>query len=181
MPPPLELGRVTAGLPSLDPSKRFQLDTNIEQHDKQVGLANQVEQRRDGAVRKFRDKDLTDLKAAVGQPMHSASIIEKLSQLNPSLNFKHHPWLNRFQILLKDKYVCAFEDEFSPQFEVYLTHEEEHVKGFGKDARLEVVKVLDGTIRGWVPLLMLLIRKRLIPQAKAENLFGFVLGDIDVE
>jgi hypothetical protein len=176
-----ELGRITAGLPRLDPSKRFQLDKQAAQRDRQIAVDSEAERKRDHAVREYRGKDLTELRVAVGTPLHSSVIIDKLSQLNPSLTFKHHPFLNRFQVILKDKYICAFEDEYSPQFEIYHTHEEEHVKGYGKDARLEKVKVLDSTTRGWVPLLILLIRKRLIPQTKTENLFGFVFGDIDVE
>jgi hypothetical protein len=176
-----ELGRITAGLPRLDPSKRFQLDKQDAQRDRQIAVDSEAERKRDHAVREYRGKDLTELRVAVGTPLHSGVIISRLYELNPALTCKHHPFLNRFQVILKDKYICAFEDELSPQFEIYHTHEEEHVKGYGKDARLEKVKVLDSTTRGWVPLLILLIRKRLIPQTKTENLFGFVFGDIDVE
>lgn len=177
----MQLGRVTAGLPSLDPSKRFETDKRIASVERTKAIHADVEQKRDHAVRKYRGKDLTEIRAAIGTPLHSGTIIDKLSKLNPALRFQHHPFLPRFQVLLKEKYICAFEDNYSPQFEIYHTHEEEHVKGFGKDARLETVKVLDGTTRGWVPLLILLIRKRLIPQTPAETAFGIVLGDIDVE
>lgn len=177
----LETGRVTAGLPSLDPSRRFQHDKHEAQTHKIRSIHAEVEAKRADAVSPDGGRDRTDKQQSVGIPLHSAQIIDKLSRLNPSLSFRHHPFMTRFQIFVRDdkgtngeRYVCAFEDGYSPQFEIFLWHWEEHVFGYGAEAYLENVKVLDETVRGWVTLIDILIKQKLITKAGAEREFPYV-------
>lgn len=170
----LNAGKVTAGVPGLSPSLRFQHDTKIIRKERNEGIALDVDRKRDDAVAPDGDRDRLDLKRCIGRPLHSSKIIERLSRLNPALRFQHHPFLNRFQICLGERYVCAFEDEYSPEFEIMHVHYEEHVEGFGRDAKLVTKAVLDGTTRGWVPLLLLLMKEGLITKAGAEREFGLV-------
>lgn len=165
-------GRVTAGLPALSPSLRFAADKRETKERKIRAIHRQLETSRDDAVKPDGDRDRSDKQASIGTPLHSAKIMARLMRLNPSLIFQHHPFLPRFQVFIKDRFVCAFEDNYSPQFEVLLWHWEEHVKGYGKEAYLEKVKVLDDTVRGWVTLLDILIRQKLITKAGAEREFG---------
>jgi hypothetical protein len=174
-------GRVTAGLPALDSSVRFQAHTEEVQRHKQVSIAAQNETKRAEAVAPDGERDRTDQGACVGIPLQAETIIDRLTQLNPSLLFKKHPILDRFLICIRDsstetgeRYVCSFEGGISPEFDVLLWHYEEQVKGFGKDATLETVKVPDTIVGGWASRLVKLINEKLITRAGAERLFGTI-------
>ena len=163
-----------AGVPAVTPSLRFERDTKIIKREKHIALNNEVDNNRDHAVSPDGDRDRLDLKRSIGRPLHSSKIIERLQRLNPSLRFQHHPFLERFQICLGERYVCAFEDNYSPEFELFHVHYEEHLEGHGFDAKLVTKAVLDDTTRGWVPLLLLLMKEGLITKAGAEREFGLV-------
>jgi hypothetical protein len=174
-------GRVTAGLPALDPSVRFQAHTVEVKQDRDSRIHAELEAKRDAAIAPDGDRDRTDKQACIGIPLQAESIIGRLTQLNPSLIFKKHPILNRFQICVRDsqaengeRYICSFESGVSSEFDILLWHYEEHVKGHGKDARLEKVKVADSTVCGWASRLVKLIDEKLITRAGAERLFGTI-------
>ena len=178
MPEQPEVNRVTAGLPAVDPMKRFQLECRERTREKQRAAIAEAEIKREAAVAPDASfRPTTSWDAQRGLTLHSSELIRRLSILNPSLWFERHPYISSVMAIYVrgeegKKFICGFEAEYSPEFEVRLYHEEETAVGWGDDIHLETVKVCDGTIRGWRTVLSRLIKAGLITQPGAERMFG---------
>ena len=158
--------RVTAGLPSLTPERRFYLTEDILKRVYQQEL--QAESRRndeyaadpgDGA------RTMAEWDAQIGIPLQGERIIGRLRRLNHNLFFersksdgsKYGVYLLKPEAERGLEFICGFEVETNPEFTVIIQDDKGGFKKF---------------IPGWRRLLMRLIRAKLITESGAHRMFG---------
>lgn len=161
-------GRVTAGIPSLDSSRRRDI---TEYHLRQIYQQSlQAEYRGNEEKATSPDGDLsdvTDWEQVVGIPLTGARLATRLHKLNPSLWFEQsnsdpaksavYHLKNDLKGGLTKEFICGYETEWNPEFSLRVVDDEGKAKGI---------------ISGWRRLLAKLIRARLISEPKAFTIFG---------
>lgn len=160
-------GKVTAGVPSLNSSKRRAITES--QLSRIYQRACQAEYQRTEAAATADDggRTTTDWDAQVGIPLVGPRIISRLRKLNSNLWFEvAEADSNKMGVYImrpdmkggrEKQFITGMERELSPEFSVRVTDEQGKFKG---------------EIRGWRTVLMKLIRAGHISEAGAYRLFG---------
>jgi len=160
--PTIEGNRVTQGLPSLSPSKRYTLDHRGATRAYQEALIHDAQDKEAAASAPDADHPTTSLEAQVGRPLTGHEIAARLRKLNGNLIFER-------SLAVPDKmgiyhvhdgrkdFLMGYEYGYSPEFSV------RHVNDKGQFVK---------ETRGWRTVLMRLIRQRLITASGAARLFG---------
>lgn len=161
-------GKITAGIPSLDSTRRTSITEAQLLHIYQRSLQADYRGREEAAIAP--DGMISDTTAwdeIVGIPLTGVRIMARLKKLNPNLWFERanaDASKTGVYILKPDGkggmekvYLCGMESELSPEFSLRITDNEGKAKGI---------------IGGWRRLLMRLIRERIITESRANALFG---------
>lgn len=156
-------GRVSAGLPALDPLSRTLQDYRAEQQAKTRQMVAEAEQKQSALVAPDGDRPTHLMEAQLGRPMTSGEIIKRLKRLNPNLLFERSiadPSIMGIYVAEKNEYgrrhLFGFEFGYSPEYSVRTTDAEGRFR----------------EVRGWRTVLARLIRTRMISKEAAENAFG---------
>jgi hypothetical protein len=159
---PNDKGRVTAGIPSLDSSKRFGITEAALKRYYQNALVTEYKNNELAAVAPDGKRDTTNWDAQVGIPLTSGQIIKRLRKLNSSLWYEVSTadatkmGIYHFRDGVKS-FIVGFEAQTSPEFSVRVVDE----KGkFKKE------------IRGWRTMLQRLVRARFVTEAGVFTQFG---------
>jgi hypothetical protein len=160
--------RVTAGIPSLSPSKRREITEKQLLAIYQKACQNEYRKNEadalaaDGAM-----EDTADWDQVVGIPLEGWRVCARLKKLNSrlwferSINAPDHLGIyilkNDFKGGQEKEFLCGIPAEMAPEFTLRLKNEDGSVKG---------------KIPGWRNTLMKLIRARLITAEAAFKVFG---------
>lgn len=158
--PTIEGNRVTAGLPSLSPQKRYARDYRGVMRDYQEALIHDAQEKEQAASAPDADHPTTLLEAQVGRPFTGQEIAARLLKLNSNLLFERSlaaPDKMGIYLGARKRFLFGFEYGYSPEFSV------RHVDDKGQFVR---------ETRGWRTVLMRLIRQQLISPGGATRLFG---------
>ena len=160
--------RVTAGLPSLSPTKRRAVTEkqlldlyqkacqNEYKHSEEQSLAP------DGAI-----EDRTDWDQVAGIPLEGWRVCARLKKLNHKLWFERannapdhlgiYVLRNDFKGGQEKHFICGIPSEIAPEFTLSLLNEDGTVKG---------------KIPGWRDSLMKLIKSRVVTKEATDRVFG---------
>jgi hypothetical protein len=157
-------GKVTAGIPSLSPAKRFYLTDAALQHIYQQNLvAEAVKNDKWAADPGDGQRTMAEWAAQVGIPLSAERIITRLRRLNNNLVFERsRADESKWGVYLAKhggtlEFLCGFEAATNPEFTVVQQDERGQFKKF---------------IPGWRRILMRLIRAKLISESAANRVFG---------
>jgi hypothetical protein len=160
-------GKVTAGIPSLDSSRRQGITENRLREVYQKACVAEYQRNEEASTADDGDRTTKDWDAQVGIPLVGPRIIGRLKKLNRNLWFEvsaADPAKTGVYILKSDgkggmekQFICGMETELSPEFSVRV------VDDAGK---------FKGEIRGWRTMLMRLIKGGFVQQEAAFRLFG---------
>lgn len=159
--------RVTAGYPSLDGGREYQITEAALQGVYQKALQTEYCQNDANAVADDNGMDVTNAEQMVGIPLVGARIVSRLRRLNGNLWFEHsnadrskmgcYILVPAFGGGMDKKFIAGFETELNPEFTIRVVDSE------GKPKAI---------ISGWRRLLMRLIQKQFITEARAWAVFG---------
>lgn len=158
--------RVTAGLPSLSPERRFNVTEKQLHHEYQRALRREVIHNAAIAAHpEDGSRAMDNAEAQMGIPLQGERIIGRLRRLNSNLYFersiadpsRYGCYLLNPQVEGGKEYLVGFEAELNPEFTVIVNDEKGEFKKF---------------IPGWRRVLMRLIRARVITEARANAMFG---------
>jgi hypothetical protein len=158
--------RVTGGIPSLSPERRFYLtDQELHRLYQQSLLKEVVSNENYAADPQDGKRTMADWEAQVGIPLQGERLIGRLKKLNSQLYFersKSDP--SRYGCYLRNsererglEYIIGFEADLNPEFTVIVQDDHGKFKKF---------------IPGWRRVLMRLIRAKLISEPQANKVFG---------
>lgn len=158
--------RVTAGLPSLSPERRFSLTEQQLHSEYQRTLRREVVHNDEVAAHPVDgERKMDDPAAQMGIPLQGERLIGRLKKLNPNLYFersisdstRYGCYLLRPDIEGGKEYLVGFEAELNPEFTIIVNDDQGKFKKF---------------IPGWRRVLMRLIRAKIITEAAAFAVFG---------
>lgn len=158
--------RITAGLPSLTPAKRFYLTEQALHRIYQQNLLLEAQKNESYAADPGDGRrTMADWSAQVGIPLQGERIIGRLRRLNSCLYFersKSDP--TKYGVYITTgltenglQFLCGFEADVNPEFTVIVQDEKGQFKKF---------------IPGWRRVLMRLIRAKIISKDAADRVFG---------
>jgi hypothetical protein len=156
------LGRVTAGLPSLDPQRRASTLANERKREKLKAAEQDGLRKKEQAVAADGGRPRTVLEACLGNALTGEQVTKRLRSLNSNLIFENHPTMrDRICVSIHDpkmpekkRFICGMERGYAPEFSVL---DEET----GSEKK-----------RGYWTVIYKLIKERLITKAGAERVFG---------
>ena len=162
--PKNDKGKVTAGLPSLSPERRYSLtERQLKKIYQQALVAEYKGNAQSANAPSDGTRPMTSWDAQAGIPLQAHQIERRLRKLNPNLWFersKADPQKTGVYLRKDDgelMFLVGMEAEMNPEFTVTVNDEEGNFQKM---------------IPGWRRILMRLIRGKFISETKAYLAFG---------